>query len=94
MAKSIRDGKGHRAYRRAAAELKRRCAREGLCCSRCGLPIDTTLPATDPMSFTADHPEALANGGALVGQVLEAMHRRCNSSKGDQTFTTEIWGAT
>jgi len=34
------------------------------------------------MSFTADHPDALANGVRLAGQQLQPMHRHCNASKG------------
>lgn len=97
---SIRDGKGHRAYRREQAALKRRTKDEQLPCGYgspsgwgCGDQIDTTLPATDAMSFTADHDNALANGGALLGQVLVPMHRSCNSRKGDHV-ATEIWAAT
>lgn len=98
--RSIRDGKGHRAYRRKQGQLKRRTREEDLPCGHdspsgwgCGEHIDTTLPATDRMSFTADHDIALGNGGRLVGQVLVPMHRRCNSLKSDHA-TTEIWGAT
>lgn len=89
---SIRNGKGHRAYRRKQAQLKRRTKNENLLCTWCGQPIDTTLPATDRMSFTADHPAALGRGGHLVKQELEPMHRRCNALKGD-TLETEIWEA-
>lgn len=94
---SIRDGKGHRAYRRKQAALKRRTERENLPCGYgsdygCGEPIDTTLPSTDRMSFTADHPIAVANGGHLVRQDLHPFHRRCNSAKGD-AMQTEIWEA-
>lgn len=98
--RSIRDGKGHRAYRRQQAALKRRTANEGLPCgygavdgSGCGEPIDTTLDSKHPMSFTADHPQALANGGKLIGQQLVPLHRRCNSMKGDHA-PAEIWAAT
>ncbi|RKE60450.1 HNH endonuclease [Microbacterium sp. AG238] len=88
--RSVRDGKGHRAYRRKQAALKRRTARENLPCGYgsptregCGQPIDTTLPKSERMSFTADHPEALENGGHLTRQDLVPMHRSCNSRKGD-----------
>lgn len=94
-----RDGKGHRAYRRKQAALKRRTAIENLPCGHgsphgwgCGEPIDTTLPHTDPMSFTADHPLAVGNGGHLVRQDLVPMHLRCNSRKGDAA-PAEIWAA-
>lgn len=98
--RSIRDGKGHRAYRRQQAALKRRTAVDNLPCGYgsphgwgCGEPIDTRLPKEHPLSFTADHPEAVGNGGRLVGQVLVPMHRRCNSRKGSAA-PVEIWAAT
>jgi hypothetical protein len=96
----IRDGVGHRAYRRKQAALKRRTARENLPCGYgspsgwgCGEPIDTTLPSTHKRSFTADHDQALGNGGKLLGQQLVPMHRDCNSRKNDNAVT-EIWAAT
>lgn len=89
--RAIRDGKGHRAYRRKQEALKRRTKRENLPCGYgsptgdgCGEPIDTTLPKGDRMSFTADHPEALDNGGHLVTQTLVPMHLGCNSRKGNR----------
>jgi len=97
---SVRDGKGHRAYRRQQAALRRRTRAENLPCGYgsmhgwgCGEPIDTELPSKDAMSFTADHDQALANGGKLVGQVLVPMHLRCNSRKSDHA-PVEIWAAT
>lgn len=90
--RSIRNGKGHRAYRRKQAALKRRTAARGLVCVACGEAIDTTLPSTDRMSFTADHPVAVNRGGHLVKQDLAPMHRSCNSRKNDSA-DTEIWEA-
>lgn len=92
MAASIRNGKGHRAYRRKQDVLKRRTQREGLRCVWCGEAIDTTLPYTDRMAFTADHPDAVANGGHLVHQELQPMHRRCNALKSDHA-DVEVWEA-
>ena len=80
-----RNGRGHRAYRRRAAALKRRTAAARLPCAWCGGPIDTTLHHLDPMAFTADHPKALAAGGPLI-QDLVPMHRKCNASKGAQVL--------
>jgi 5-methylcytosine-specific restriction endonuclease McrA len=97
--RSIRDGKGHRAYRRQQGALKRRTANDDLPCGYgsphgwgCGESIDTTLDSKHPMSFTADHTDALGNGGTLVGQELVPMHKRCNSRKGDNA-PVEIWAA-
>jgi len=98
-AKRARDGRGHRAYRRQQAALKRRTKEYDLPCGYgspsgwgCGEHIDTDLDSKHAMSFTADHDEALANGGRLVGQVLIPMHRRCNSRKNDHAVV-EIWEA-
>jgi hypothetical protein len=87
-----RDGHGHRAYRRAQAALKRRTRDEQLPCTWCGGAIDTSLPEGDAMSFTADHPQALASGGRLAGQDLQQMHRKCNAQKSDNV-DVEIWPA-
>lgn len=99
MAKSIRDGKGHRAYRRKQDALKRRTKNEHLPCGYaspsgwgCGEQIDTTLDYKHRMSFTADHDVAIDNGGSLVGQVLVPMHRSCNSRKSNHA-PAEIWEA-
>lgn len=96
----IRDGKGHRAYRRKQAALKRRTKHENLPCGHgspsgwgCGEAIDTELDSKHRMSFTADHDQALNNGGTLLGQVLVPMHRLCNSRKNDHA-PVEIWEAT
>lgn len=92
-----RNGHGHRAYRRKQAALRRRTATDNLPCGHgspfgCGQPIDTTLPAGQRLSFTADHPTAIANGGHLVRQELVPMHMGCNSRKGDAA-QVEIWEA-
>lgn len=79
-----RNGRGHRAYRRAQANLKARTKRDNLPCAWCGQPINTDLPATHRLSFTADHPVAINNGGRLTGQALEPMHKACNSQKSDR----------
>jgi hypothetical protein len=98
MAKSIRDGKGHRAYRRQQAALKRRTRELDLPCGYgsthgwgCGNHIDTDLPAGHRMSFTADHDTALNNGGRLLGPLVP-MHLSCNSRKSDNA-NAEIWEA-
>lgn len=96
--REVRAGKGHRAFRRKQAALKRRTANENLPCGYgssdgwgCGEPIDTTLPTTNSRSFTADHDEALDNGGHLLGHLVP-MHRGCNARKSNHV-PTEIWTA-
>jgi len=98
----IRNGKGHRAYRRKQAALKRRTRDENLPCGYgspsgwgCGEPIDTTLDYQHPLSFTADHDTPLGHGGTLLGQTLVPMHRRCNSRKNDHVAPDlDQWAAT
>ncbi len=97
MATDIRNGRGHRAYRRKRAALRRRVEAEGLTCGAgstygCGEPFDLTLPDTAAMGFTADHPIALNSGGHLIGQDLVPMHNACNVRKSDSA-PVEIWGA-
>lgn len=89
----IRNGKGHRAFRRKAAALRRRAEREGIPCSRCGEAILFDAPATHPRSFTADHPVPLSAGGDLVRQELVVMCRSCNARKGD-SMPAVVWAAT
>ncbi|MFC6353929.1 HNH endonuclease [Rothia nasimurium] len=69
------------AYRKRNAALKAHVGRTNEPCWLCGQPIDLMLPYTHPMSFTADHVEAIANGGKLLSELRPA-HRRCNSSRG------------
>ncbi|MGH3097881.1 MAG: HNH endonuclease [Streptosporangiales bacterium] len=54
-------------------------------CWLCGQPIDYTLPATHPLSFTVDHeiPLTAAPWLAHDRSNLKAAHRRCNGRKGD-----------
>ena len=93
----LHHGRGYKAYRRKRAALRRRVERENLPCGwnsiwGCGEPFDLSLEYPDPMSFTADHPNALANGGHLVKQDLTPLHMRCNSMTGDAA-EVEIWEA-
>jgi hypothetical protein len=92
-AKRPRDGVGKNAYLRKRAALRRRVAAEHLVCEGCGEPFDLLLPDTSRMGFTADHPDALNNGGHLVKQDLAPYHNACNSRKGDHA-DVEIWAAT
>lgn len=71
-------------YTKKRDALKRQCKRNNSSCALCGNPIDYTLPYTHSMSFTADHIEAIANGGKMLGQ-LQPAHRSCNSRKGAKT---------
>lgn len=78
-----------RSYRKRTAALRAHVKRTGEPCWLCGLPIDLGLPYTHPMSFTADHVDAIANGGKLLGELRPA-HRRCNSSRGKKRVSELI----
>lgn len=92
-AKRVRDGKGKNAYLRQRAALRRRVARDGLTCWLCGEPFDLTLSDKSAMGFSADHVEALNNGGHLVRNELRPAHLGCNARRGDRP-DVEIWEAT
>ena len=74
-------GKGSSAYQRQQQALKRLCRAKGIGCSNCGQPFDFDNH-NSKRGFTADHPEALANGGRLLGQKLVPLCRECNARKG------------
>lgn len=76
-------------YRKRATALRRAVETNGLPCHLCGKPIDLTLPSTHPMSFTADHLDAIASGGNLHGAIAPA-HRRCNSRRGNRRLPNSI----
>lgn len=89
MTKAERNPRDDRTYRSRAHALKAKVKAHDLPCWLCGMPIDTGLPWKDPMAFTADHVEALANGGALLGDLRPA-HRACNSRRGKRAPTMRI----
>ena len=76
-------------YLKRTAALRRAVETHGLHCHLCDKPIDLTLPSTHPMSFTADHLDAIANGGSLYGSLAPA-HRRCNSRRQNRRLPAQI----
>lgn len=66
-----------RRYRNAAKRLRA----NNNTCWLCGNPIDTTLPYTHPLSWTADHVHPIGMGGDVHGEIKPA-HRSCNSKRG------------
>ncbi|MBF0809178.1 HNH endonuclease [Rothia nasimurium] len=79
----------NRTYLKHTAALKAHVKRTGEPCWLCGKPIDLELPSTHPMSFTADHVDAIANGGKLLGELRPA-HRSCNSARGRKRTREQI----
>lgn len=76
-------------YVKRTQALRRAVEAQGLPCHLCDNPIDLTLPSTHPMSFTADHLDAIANGGSLYGSLAPA-HRRCNSRRQNRRLPNQI----
>lgn len=70
-----------RGYRLRQAALKRQSRAADAPCALCGAPIDYSLPAGHPMSFTADHTKSLKSGGSLYG-ALRPAHHGCNARRG------------
>ena len=64
-----RDDRSYRARRDA---LKRIAMRKNLPCHLCGDPIDYTATYTDRRAFTADHIDAIAAGGSMLGALRPA----------------------
>ncbi|MFF2115269.1 HNH endonuclease, partial [Rhodococcus koreensis] len=50
----------------------------------CGLPIDKSLPASDPMSASAHHVVPYARGGTDDVSNLRPAHLDCNKRQGDK----------
>nr|DAS87252.1 MAG TPA: restriction endonuclease [Caudoviricetes sp.] len=76
-------------YRASTQQLREHVEKTGAPCHLCGQPIDLSLPYTHPMSFTADHIDAIGTGGNLHGTILQA-HRKCNSARGKRRLKSQI----
>lgn len=68
-------------YVKRREALKRQCRKINAPCWLCGEPIDYNADWKDPLSFTADHVDPIANGGHMLGE-LKPAHRSCNSRRG------------
>lgn len=69
---------GNYGYRRNRAAI----VKAGGNCGICGRPVDTSLTWPDPLSPSADHKVAYANGGNDSRSNLRLVHLGCNSSRG------------
>jgi 5-methylcytosine-specific restriction endonuclease McrA len=78
---ALHQGRRGRPWRRLTQQLKAM----GQPCWLCGQHIDTTLPRTHPMSWTADHVVPRSKGGAPTLDNIRACHRSCNSKRGNKT---------
>lgn len=81
---------GDKTYRKKQSALKHKAKRLNLPCHLCGKPFDWTITNYhDPGAFSADHVEAIANGGKLLGE-LAPCHRGCNSSRGRKRLASQV----
>lgn len=76
-------------------KLRARLKALGNPCAICGMPIDYSLSAGDPMSFEVDEIIPVSLGGdELDWNNLQAVHRICNEKKGNKIgFTHEMQNA-
>lgn len=74
-------GRDNKQYRDLSDALRRRGRRLDMPCWLCGHPIDYDLDWRHPMSYTYDHEDPIATGGAVRG-VGHPAHRSCNSRRG------------
>lgn len=69
----------------ARRKLRARLKAEGRPCALCGLAIDYSLPAGDPMSFEVDEIVPVSRGGSPYDYGnLQPVHRACNLRKGNR----------
>lgn len=77
------------AYIRKRDALKRLAQANDTPCHLCSQPINFNAAYPDPYSFTADHVEAVAAGGDLLGELRPA-HARCNTRRGKKDLATYL----
>ena len=68
-------------YVKRREALKRKARKHAMPCHLCGKQINWEANWKAPDAFTADHLEAVATGGRMVGPLMPA-HRGCNSRRG------------
>lgn len=70
----------------ARRKLRDAVRAEGLPCALCGMPIDYSLPAGDPMSYELDEIVPVSKGGSPFERAnVQPAHRICNQRKGNKT---------
>jgi hypothetical protein len=80
---------GTEAWRRLAKQRVALGRALGEPCGMCGQPLDYSLDGRRRMGPTADHPDPLAWGGALLPGLdeLRVVHRACNARQGQRIKT-------
>jgi 5-methylcytosine-specific restriction endonuclease McrA len=73
-------------YRRLSRAHRADSARRSRPCWLCRQPIDYTLPADDPHSYSTDHVQPVSTHPHLAEDPtnLRAAHRRCNLGRGNR----------
>lgn len=70
----------------ARTKLREAVRAEGLPCGICGMPIDYSLPAGDPMCYELDEIVPVSKGGSPYERAnVQPAHRICNQRKGNRT---------
>lgn len=70
----------------ARRKLRDAVRAEGMPCALCGMPIDYSLPAGDPMSYELDEIVPVSKGGSPYERAnVQPAHRICNQRKGNGT---------
>lgn len=79
-------GRNNSVYADLSRALRRKARRDDTPCWICGKPILWDADWRHPLSYTYDHEDAVANGGAMRG-VGRPAHRSCNSRRGAPRHT-------
>lgn len=83
MSYNPRRANGHR-----RDELRRWLKAQGLPCHICGMVIDYSLPAGDPMSFEVDEIVPVSKGGSpFEKENVAPAHRICNQRRGNKPIS-------
>lgn len=71
-------------------KLRARVKAMGLPCALCGLAIDYSLPAGDPMSYELDEIIPVSKGGDPYDiNNVQPAHRICNQRKGNKITSSK-----
>lgn len=78
------DPRGHRRARSYRLNIRRQHEAEQRPCCKCRQPIDYQLTHPNPMAWTWEHLDPIADGGPALAPAdrLDAAHQRCNSADG------------
>ena len=82
-------GKRNPRQKRGRADLVKRVKAMGEPCWMCGLPIDPTRKAGDPLSFELDELIPISKGGSPIDFAnVKGSHRLCNQWRSNKSVRT------